>query len=58
MSLFCRIQSHLNIKLAWSVTESVSAEVDSILSRTTDKEVLIGRRLDVNAFLTADVQAG
>lgn len=55
------VSTHNNIKLAWSVNESAQAVVEhlhDVLDVVTDKQILIGRRLDVKALLMSEVQAG
>ncbi|KAM0514626.1 hypothetical protein ACHAPE_006622 [Trichoderma viride] len=55
------IDSHPNVKLAWSVNEYASYLVESVskvLDRVVEKEVRIGRRLDITELLAEDAQAG
>ncbi|KAM0459101.1 hypothetical protein ACHAO4_002492 [Trichoderma viride] len=55
------IDSHTNVKLAWSVNEYASYLVESVskvLDRVVEKEVRIGRRLDITELLAVDAQAG
>ncbi|KAI1104975.1 ferric reductase like transmembrane component-domain-containing protein [Jackrogersella minutella] len=52
---------HLNVKLAWSikpVDEPLMDDLGTALSNIAEKEVLVGRRLDVDALLKQEVQAG
>ena len=53
--------NHSNVKLYWSVRESASCLVeamDGALSRIGEKEVRVGRRLDVGGLLAEEVHAG
>jgi hypothetical protein len=55
------IDSHPNVKLAWSVNGYASYLVESVskvLDRVVEKEVRIGRRLDITELLAEDAQAG
>lgn len=55
------IDSHPNVKLAWSVNEYASYLVESVSKvpdRVVEKEVRIGRRLDIEELLAEDAQAG
>lgn len=57
------INSHWNVKLAWSVKESVKCLVDDLdgaLSglALSDKDVRIGNRLDVGQLLAEEMEAG
>ncbi|KAH8130726.1 hypothetical protein ACSS6W_006603 [Trichoderma asperelloides] len=55
------IDSHPNVKLAWSVKEYASPLVDSVskvLDRVVEKDVRIGHRLDIEELLAEDTQAG
>ena len=55
------VTNHSNIKLCWSVRESGSCLVEALngaLSRVGDKEVRVGRRLDIRGLLTEEMDAG
>lgn len=55
------IDSHPNVKLAWSIKEYAMPLVESVskvLDRVVEKEVRIGRRLDIKELLAEDAQAG
>jgi hypothetical protein len=53
--------SHSNAKLCWSVkktAECLVQAVDGALSVVSEKEVRVGRRLDINALLSQEVHSG
>ena len=54
-------QAHPNVKLAWSVksgAEALVQEMNVVLENMADKEIVIGKRLDIEALLRSEVQAG
>ncbi|TLS22377.1 uncharacterized protein PpBr36_09920 [Pyricularia pennisetigena] len=53
--------AHVNVKLAWSLRETSRAlleDLEPALDGLADKVVVVGRRLDVDALLMREVQAG
>lgn len=55
------VNSHWNVKLAWSVKESARCLVDDLqpaLDGIADKDIRIGRRLDIKQLLDNEVDAG
>ncbi|KAK6538170.1 hypothetical protein TWF694_011052 [Orbilia ellipsospora] len=55
------VNSHWNVKLAWSVKESAKCLADDlkpVLSAIPEKEVKIGSRLDVKMLIDEEVEAG
>ncbi|KAH0536625.1 hypothetical protein FGG08_006519 [Glutinoglossum americanum] len=55
------INSHSNAKLCWSVKETAEClvqAVDGALSRANEKDVRVGRRLDISALLSQEVDSG
>lgn len=55
------INAHVNVKLAWSLKETsepLAQDLATALENIADKEVLVGKRLDVNALLAQEIQAG
>lgn len=57
------VNNHWNVKLAWSVKESAQCLVDDlngVLSgiALTDKDVRIGKRLDIGQLLAEEMEAG
>ena len=55
------VHAHLNVKLAWSIkqaAEGLMKELSVVLDTIADKEVVIGKRLDVYSLLEQEVQAG
>ncbi|KAL5093143.1 hypothetical protein Trisim1_011933 [Trichoderma cf. simile WF8] len=55
------VDSHPNVKLAWSVKEYASPLVDSVrkvLDRVVEKDLRIGHRLDIEDLLMEEAQAG
>lgn len=53
--------AHVNVKLAWSLKEtskSLEEDLAIALDNIADKEVVIGKRLDVNELLAQEVKAG
>lgn len=55
------VSNHWNVKLAWSVKESARClvdDLDRVLSGIGDKDVRIGRRLDVGQLLAEEMDAG
>ncbi len=55
------IASHWNVKLCWSVKDSARCLVDElqdVLSHVDDKEICVGRRLDIAALLATEAEAG
>ena len=60
-ALIAWAQAHPNVKLAWSVksgAEALVQEMDVVLRNMADKEVVIGKRLDIEALLRSEAQAG
>lgn len=60
-SLVPFVRNHLNAKLYWSVRESSFCIVDElrgVLSEIVEKEVSIGKRLDLTGLLAAEANAG
>ncbi|RYP75430.1 hypothetical protein DL769_003824 [Monosporascus sp. CRB-8-3] len=54
-------QAHVNVKLAWSVKQSAEGLVQDLaiaLDNIADKEISVGRRLDVHSLLAREVEAG
>jgi predicted ferric reductase len=54
------IQAHPNIKLAWSVKsnhEPLVKELEVVLANVTNKEVLVGERLNLEALLRTEAEA-
>lgn len=54
-------RAHWNTKLAWSVRESAGVLVDALdgaLAAVADRDVRVGRRLDITALLADEVEAG
>ncbi|KAJ3181401.1 hypothetical protein HDU85_003721 [Gaertneriomyces sp. JEL0708] len=61
MGLAAWTRAHPRVKLAWSVKSSAKAlvaELDILLKSVTDREVLIGERLNIETLLKSEVQAG
>lgn len=59
--LLAYIPAHPNVKLAWSVKSSAEAlvrEVEQPLGALSEKHVLVGERIDVEALLRAEIDAG
>lgn len=55
------INSHSNVKLCWSVRETAGCLVQTmhgVLSGVSEKDVRVGRRLDIRALLSQEVQSG
>lgn len=55
------IHAHVNVKLAWGVrtaAEPLVRHLATALDNVADKEVLIGKRLDVNALIAQEALAG
>ncbi|RYO92113.1 hypothetical protein DL764_008182 [Monosporascus ibericus] len=55
------VHAHVNVKLAWCVKqadEGLAKDLGMALDSIADKEVLIGKRLDVHSLLAQEVQAG
>ena len=55
------IDCHPNVKLCWSVkesSESIVQDLEPVLKGVAEKEIKVGRRLDVRALLAQEVQAG
>ncbi|RYP64310.1 hypothetical protein DL771_008812 [Monosporascus sp. 5C6A] len=55
------VDAHVNVKLAWCVKQAAEGLVKDLimgLDSIADKEVLIGKRLDVHSLLAQEVQAG
>ncbi|KAK6536624.1 hypothetical protein TWF281_000851 [Arthrobotrys megalospora] len=55
------IHAHSNVKLAWSIKSTATAllqEMDVVLKRLSDKEVLIGERLNIDNLLRKEAEAG
>lgn len=55
------IHAHPNIRLAWSVSsgsEALVEEMDVALGGVADKQVVVGERLDIDALLKSEAQAG
>ncbi|KAJ6257546.1 Ferric/cupric reductase transmembrane component [Drechslerella dactyloides] len=55
------VNNHWNVKLAWSVKESARCLVDDLqpaLDGIADKDIRIGRRLDIKQLLDNEVDAG
>jgi hypothetical protein len=53
--------SHVNVKLAWSLKESsrpLLQDLQTALGRVEDKVVVTGQRLDVDALLACEEEAG
>lgn len=60
-SLVPFVASHYNVKLCWSVKETAQCLVDELsdpLEQVQDKQVFVGQRLDVQALLAAESEAG
>ncbi|KAI1388035.1 ferric reductase like transmembrane component-domain-containing protein [Hypoxylon trugodes] len=52
---------HFNVKLAWSLRETakpLAHDLSTVLSNIPDKEILVGERLNVDALLLQEIQAG
>jgi Ferric reductase like transmembrane component len=59
--LIAWVHAHPNVKLAWSVKSSAEAlvkEMDIVLKDMADKEVVLGERLNIEALLRSEAQAG
>ena len=55
------VDSHSNAKLCWSVkatAECLVQAMDGALSRVSEKDVRVGRRLDIRALLSEEVHSG
>ncbi|RYP49311.1 hypothetical protein DL768_004936 [Monosporascus sp. mg162] len=55
------VHAHVNVKLAWCVKQAAEGLVEELvmaLDGIADKEVQIGKRLDVHSLLAQEVQAG
>ncbi|KAL9608567.1 MAG: hypothetical protein Q9167_006613 [Letrouitia subvulpina] len=55
------VRSHPNAKLCWSVKETAECLVhamDGVLSGVREKDVRLGRRLDIKALLSLEVSSG
>jgi hypothetical protein len=55
------VDHHWNVKLAWSVKESARCLVDElggVLEQIGDRQVEIGRRLDITALLAEEIELG
>lgn len=55
------LHAHINVKFAWSVKqtdEAIVHDLDSVLQSVVDREIRVGERLDVNALLRQEAQAG
>lgn len=55
------VASHWNVRLCWSMKESARCLVDEmnvVLSEVTDKEVSIGKRLDIGKLLAEEADVG
>jgi ferredoxin-NADP reductase len=57
------LKNHWNIKLAWSVKESAKCLVDDLDGAmaqlaSSDKDVRVGSRIDVNQLLAEEITAG
>ncbi|KAK6330012.1 hypothetical protein TWF718_003439 [Orbilia javanica] len=55
------IHAHPNVKLVWSVKSSATAlvqELDVVLKPLADKEVLVGERINIDALLRREAEAG
>ncbi|OCL07257.1 hypothetical protein AOQ84DRAFT_377858 [Glonium stellatum] len=60
-SLLSFVNNHWNVKMAWSVKESARClvnDLDGVLSEVVDKDVRIGKRLDVEQLLAEEMEAG
>lgn len=60
-ALIAWAQAHPNVKLAWSVKLGAGAlvqELDVVLKNILDKEVVVGERLNIEALLRSEAQAG
>lgn len=55
------VDNHPNVKLAWSVKESGALLVDAVgrvLARVAEKDVRVGRRLDIEELLAEEARVG
>ncbi|KAL9127263.1 MAG: hypothetical protein Q9217_003822 [Psora testacea] len=55
------VNSHSNAKLCWSVkatAECLVQAMEGVLSRVSEKDVRVGRRLDIRALLSQEVHSG
>lgn len=55
------VANHWNVKLCWSVKESAKClveAVDGVLSEIADKDIRIGRRLDISQLLAEEQDCG
>ncbi len=60
-ALIAWAQAHPNVKLAWSVKAGAGAlvqELDVVLKNISDKEIVVGERLNIEALLRSEAQAG
>ncbi|MCJ1423299.1 hypothetical protein MMC29_001181 [Sticta canariensis] len=60
-SLLPWVANHWNVKLCWSVKETAQClveAVDPVLSGIAERDIRIGRRLDVRALLAKEVDCG
>ena len=60
-ALIAWAQAHPNVKLAWSVKSGAGAlvqELDVVLRNILDKEIVVGERLNIEALLRNEAQAG
>ena len=60
-ALIAWAQAHPNVKLAWSVksgAEALVQEMDVVLKNMADKEIVVGGRLDIEALLRSEAEAG
>ena len=61
MGLLAWANSHSNVKLYWSVkkiAECLVQAVDGALGNIREKDVRVGRRLDIWALLSQEVDSG
>lgn len=55
------VACHHNVKLCWSIKSAAQClllEIDGVLQQVQDKQVCVGSRLDIQALLTAEYEAG
>ena len=60
-ALIAWAQAHPNVKLAWSVksgAEALVQELDVVLKNIAVKEMVVGQRLNIEALLRSEAQAG
>jgi predicted ferric reductase len=59
--LLAFLQTHVNVKLAWSVKasdEPIVRDLDNVLQGVEDKEICIGERIDIITLLRHEAQEG